>query len=258
VRSSSWLLAILLAACGGAPQAPAGGAAARVRAALPAYEASAGPERSADRRFDQVRELLRAGRADEARARLEALAADDPSHEAEFLLGYLHHQAERHALALPHFERALAGGPTFPKARQVFFLYGRSLQETGDLVGARAAYEADSRLFPDEADGLYRLALLDLEQGDLPSAESRARACLERFQRPRDRAKAHALLADVHLAREDLPAARAELERCVATFPHYEAFYKLSRVCDRLGEREAAERYLAEHRAWREKAGRDE
>lgn len=204
----------------------------------------------------EARALLGAGRLDDARERLEALVEDDASGEAAFLLGWLHLRADRFAAARPHLARALELGPGFPKAKQVFYMYGRALQETGELEAARAAYEADGRLFPEGADGLHRLALLDLEEGALERCEERARKCLERFERPRDVAKARVLLAEVHLARGELEEARAELERAVSAFPHYEAFYKLSRLCARLGDEEAAERYLAEHERWRAEAGR--
>ena len=227
-----------------------------VAAALPLFRADPGPETTADPRIAAAKRAAAEGRVEEALAELGELADDDPTAEAAFLVGWLHYQADRYELALPWIARAVEAGPTFPKARQVFFLYGRCLQESGDLAGARAAYGADSELFPDEADGLYRLALLDLEEGDLEACERRARTALERFERPRDLAKTHALLADVHLARDDLQGARDALEACVGAFPHYEAFYKLSRACVRLGDDEAAERYLALHREWRARAGR--
>jgi len=238
-----------------AAESTAADAAARVQAALPRFRDATPPTKSAPA-MAEPRKLAGAGRSDEAIRLLEALAPRDSTGEAAFLLGSLHCGRERHALALPWLERALEHGPTFPKARQLFYLYGRCLQETGDLAGARAAYEADASLFPDQADGLHRLALLDLEEGDLDRCETRARAALERFERPRDLAKTHALLADVHLARGDRAAARAALERCVQAFPHYEALYKLSRVCAQLGDEPAAAHYLEEHRRWRARAGR--
>ena len=135
-------------------------------------------------------------------------------------------------------------------------LYGRCLQETGDLAGARAAYEADVALFPEGADGRFRLAQLDFEAGELDRCEEQARARLERFARSQDVAKTHARLADVHLARDEPEAARVALETCVGVFPHYESLYTLSRVCARLGDDEAAARYLREHQVWRARAGR--
>ena len=46
------------------------------------------------------------------------------------------------------------------------------------------------------------------------------------------------------------------MERCVQAFPHYEVFYKLSQLCSRLGDEDAAARYLQEHERWRARAGR--
>lgn len=223
---------------------------------LPGYRESAGPERSTDSRMDGIRVLLRESKNAEAISRLEAMEQDDPTGEASFLLGYLHANSERWALARPHLQAALSAGPLYPRARQVFYLFGRSLQETGDLAGARAAYAADASLFPDQADGLYRLALLDLEEGALLTCVQRASACLERFTKPRDLAKTHALMGDVAAAMgEDLEARRA-YERCVELFPHYEVFYKLAQLCRRMGDEEAAVRNLELHAQWKRQAGR--
>lgn len=257
-RTVAWALCLpqLLGGCGDRrpPTADAPTPAERVRAALPSFQATTPPADSAEPRVAQVRKLLQAQRWEEARSALEVLVPADPSNEAAFLLGWLHHERERYPLALPWLARALEGGPTYPKARQVFFLYGRCLQETGELAGARAAYEADQLLFPDGGDGLFRLALLDFEEGRLEDSERRLGGALERFERPRDRAKVHAHLADVHLTRGELDAARSALELCVALFPHYEAFYKLSRLCTRLGDDAAAARFLDLHRQWRARA----
>ena len=111
-------------------------------------------------------------------------------------------------------------------------------------------------MFPDSGDSLYKLALIDLEAGDLDACASRVEAALKRFQRPQDIAKSHALLGDVHRARGESHEARAAYETCVRTFPHYEVFYKLARVCALLGDEAAAQRYRQEHLRWRERAGR--
>jgi Tfp pilus assembly protein PilF len=63
--------------------------------------------------------------------------------------------------------------------------------------------------------------------------------------------KAHARLADVYIRRDDLAAARVELEAATSLWPqHYAAFYKLSRVLNRLGESEAAQRAFRQYEHW--------
>ena len=227
---------------------------ARMQAALPLFEAQSPPDASTDARAKEVRQQLAQAQWDAAQATLESWWGQDSDGEAAFLLGWLHHQQKRYALALPWVERALDAGPTYPKAGQVFFLLGRCLQETGDLQGAREAYTADGVLFPDGGDSPFRLALLDFEEGRLDDCEGRLTAALERFSAPRDKAKVLAHRADLHLARDDPAAARLSLEQCVSLFPHYEAFYKLSQICARLGDEAAASAARELHLLWRERA----
>ena len=231
---------------------------AQIQAALPDYVAALVQQPSAPR-HKQIRNLIAAGQAEQAEQAIDALVAllaKGPDGEASFLMGWTLFGQTRYAQALPHLQACVRAGPGYPQAERAFFLLGRCFQERGDLQAARAAFEADIRLLPDQGQGHFRLAQLELESGDLKACERRARAALERFTRLRDKAKTHALLANVFEARGDLPRARTELERCVELFPHYEALYKLSRICERLGDQAAAERYLEEHQLWRTRAGR--
>lgn len=262
-RATALLLLGLLSSCDqGAPIPPPDPQApsiapeiARIDAALPAYIAAIGTQPNAPGHKD-IRNWIASGQNERAIDFLSALLSQADDGEAAFLMGWTLYGQTRYAQALPHLRAAISAGPGYPQAERAFFLLGRCLQERGDLGGARAAYAADVRLIPDQGQGHFRLAQLELEAGEFGACESRARLALERFSRPRDKAKTHALLADVAEARDDLQAARAELERCVQLFPHYEAFYKLSRVCDHLGDHAAADRYLQEHQLWRTRAGR--
>ena len=75
--------------------------------------------------------------------------------------------------------------------------------------------------------------------------------------RVKDVAKAHARLADVHLRRDELDAARSELRTATILWPqHYTAFYKLSRVLNRLGDRAAADEAFRQYRYWETRAER--
>ncbi len=240
---------MLLAACAPATD----GSIQRLDAALPRFQSEDPPAKSVDERAAAIRLLLGQARWKSAQAELERWWQSEAAGEAAFLLGWMHHKQGHFALALPWLERALAAGPTYPKARQVFFLFGRCLQESGHLKEARRAYEADGLLYPEGGDSPFRLALLDFEEGQLVSCEARLITALERFDTPREKAKVLAHLADLHLARDELGPARARLEECVKLYPHYEAFYKLSKVCARLGDEAAAQAALEQHRYWRER-----
>ena len=217
------------------------------------FQSAEVPARSEDPRAAQSLQALQAGQFEQARQSLEAWAQQTSSGEPAFLLGWLHHKDGRFQLALPWLAQALAAGPTYPRADQIFFLYGRCLQESGHLAGARAAYLIDQELFPAGGDAPFRLALMEFEAGQLDECERLLTLALKRFDTPRDQAKAHARLADVHCARGDWELGRQSLESCVALFPHYEAFYKLARIYERQGDTEAAQANHALHREWRER-----
>ncbi len=207
-------------------------------------------------RHGSIRSWIQGGQTERALTALEPLSKSDASGEAAFLAGWTLYRAQRYALALPHLMRAVERGPGYPQAELTFFLAGRCLQERGKLEAARAALEADIDLRPKEGGGHFWLAQVLLETGQTEICETHARKALQLYSRPQDRAKVHALLADVHLAKGSPGSARQALERCVEIYPHYEVFYRLSQLCRSAGDTEAAERYLALHNEWRTKAGR--
>ncbi len=210
-----------------------------------------GPELSA------AFQLIGQQRTDAARAGLEQHLRQHPDDgPAEFLLGLTYHREKRYALARPHFEAAADMEPGYHPTHH--FL-GWCLYYLGDMTRARAAFEDHLALMPDEGDSIFAIGLIDLDEDRLDDAETRFRRAIElqasNPRRVKDVAKAHARLADVHIRRDELGAARSELQVATEMWPqHYTAFYKLSRVLNRLGDTEAAAEAFRQYRYWEAQA----
>ena len=85
----------------------------------------------------------------------------------------------------------------------------RVREAIGDLNGAEAEYKALLAQFPQYSDCHLRLACIYKARGDIRNAEDWAQRAAEASGRSAD---ALALLAGLHLARRDLPAAKKNLE----------------------------------------------
>jgi tetratricopeptide (TPR) repeat protein len=215
-------------------------------------------------RLEPALRLLNQGRFEDARELARAqLAAHPDDARTHFVIGLSYHRAGNHGAARPWFEEALAKAPD---DYVVHDYLGSCLFLLGDLVGARAEYEAFARVDPREPNAQYRLGMIDLEESRLDDAEARFRRVLALFEdlRARDRrmyaarqpelAACHARLADVHFARDEYAAARDELLAACRLCPgNISAFYTLGQVYRRLGEEqladEAAARYERERQA---------
>jgi tetratricopeptide (TPR) repeat protein len=138
--------------------------------------------------------------------------------------------------------------------------FGECLFMLGDLAGARREYEAFRDADPDEPESNASIGLVDLEEARLDDAESRFRHALDLYDAMREanprlhaaraasRARCHARLADVHLARDEYEAARDELIASTTIEPrNISAFFTLNLVYRRLGQTALAEDALARY-----------
>ena len=193
-----------------------------------------------------------------ARRSLDAYLQRHPEDgRAEFLMGLSYHREKRYAQARPRFERAIELTPAY---HTTYHFLGWCLYYMGEMTAARTAFEAHLAHMPAEGDSHFGLGLIDLDEDRLDDAETRFRRAIElqagNPRRRKDVSKAHARLADVYLRRDDLAAARTELETATQLWPqHYTAFYKLSRVLNRLGEAEAAQEAFRQYEYWERQAG---
>ncbi len=203
--------------------------------------------------------LIADGKTDQARTRLEAHLAEHPDDgQAAFLLGLTYHRQKRYTRARPWFESAVRLAPDY---HTVHHFHGWCLYYLGDMPGARAAFNRHIEAVPGEGDSHFALGLIAFNDDRLDDAQRRfARAIdLQRNKPGRrgDVAKAHARLADVHIRRDELEQAKTQLLLATSLWPqHYAAFYKLSRVLNRLGEPEAADEALREFRVREQQAAR--
>jgi len=197
--------------------------------------------------------LIKAGRYAEARQAAEAyLAATGAPHpgQAQFILALSYHRQRLYEAADRHFVHALQLEPDYVTA---YFFHGFTLLNLGRLDDARKAFEAYLSKGPEEAEAVFGLGLVALEQDRAEDAERaflRAIALAQAKAGPspsqgasEDLARYYARLGDVHLRTGDLTRARADLERSVELWPdHFEPWHKLAGVLRRLGDADGADR----------------
>jgi protein O-GlcNAc transferase len=182
--------------------------------------------------------------------------------QGHYIEGVTHHSSGNFGAARPCFERALELEPGIYIAHESL---GYCRFMLGDLGGARREYEAYRSFAPADPKAEYGLGLIELDETRLDEAAARFRRAIELFdalatrapeqvalRRP-ELAECHARLGEVHLARGDYAAARAELLRATAISPgNISAFYTLGLVHRRLGEEELARAAEARYEAARQ------
>jgi len=176
----------------------------------------------------------------------EHLAAHPQDPQALYLLGMSHYLTGNYGAARPWLVQTLEADPELEVAREPL---AYSLLLLGELGGARREYEAYVAAVPGDPKGHYGLGLIELEEARLDVAAERFRRAIELFDelgrsdarqaatRQAEFAECHARLGEVHFARGEYQAARAELLRATEIAPgNISAFYTLSLVHRRLGE----------------------
>jgi spermidine synthase len=159
-----------------------------------------------------VRSALRAGRAAEARSRLQALAGAHPA-SARAALGLLDFNEGQPASALDHLRAALAADPR--KARPLV-LAAEIQQAAGHLEAARELARAAVLAQPGDDGAEAALAAIELQSGDAPAARARAEAVLVRSPRS---AAALEVAAVARAQAGDRAGARRAFEALLAVSP---------------------------------------
>jgi tetratricopeptide (TPR) repeat protein len=225
-------------------------------APAPSARAGATPTAKLDPRLLDAFRAIKGGRYEEARRMADAYGSAGAEHpgQAAFIRGLSYHEQQLYESARPQFARAIELEPEFSTT---YFFAGFTLFNLGCLDEARAALETYLARSPDEAEAVFGLGLVALEQDRVDDAEQsfqRAIAIAEAKPRPgkkaadldEDIARYQARLGDAYLRRDDLKSARAAFERSVELWPsHGEPWHKLARVLQRLGDTAGAERAQA-------------
>jgi tetratricopeptide (TPR) repeat protein len=205
----------------------------------------------------RCKSLIDSGLYHAARTRLEPIVELHPAWaRAIALLALTYYKENRFAVAAPLFERALAADPEEIAARPY---YGWSLYSLGDLDAAGAMFESLVERKPDYTPAHYGLGLVALDRDALDAARRHLETTARLAEQQQDAAmegRAHARLGDLYVRLDDLPQARRELERAVELFPdEADAFFKLSRVLQRLGDADGAAAARRRHEEARARPG---
>ncbi len=186
--------------------------------------------------------LIRAKQYDAARERLAPLIAAHPQWpRAKFMLALTYHEEQRYELAKPLFAETLE---LDAREHTVRPFYGWCLYYLGEPEGAREQFDAYLKIKPDYADAHFAIGLIEFDEDHMDAAVDRFNKTIEiskASRDPRTEGKARARLGDVYMRQNHLDKARDELEKAVELRTDaYEAYYKLSRVYQRLGNVEKA------------------
>jgi tetratricopeptide (TPR) repeat protein len=187
--------------------------------------------------------LIDAGLYAAARARLEPIVAQHPGWaRAAALLALTYYRESRFEAARPLFAQALAADPEEIAVRP---LYGWTLYSLGELDAAAAMFASLLERKPDYAPAHYALGVIHLDRDEVDAARGRFETTIRLATAQADppmAGRAHARLGDLWVRLDDLARAKQELETALALFPEEaEAWFKLSRVLQRLGDEEGAE-----------------
>ncbi|MFT5284572.1 MAG: tetratricopeptide (TPR) repeat protein [Planctomycetota bacterium] len=229
-----------------------------------AHDSESAPDPSDDR-IEAAEAALTTGDFSGLNSIAKAILKDHPEHGyARLLLGLSLHKQLLYERAIPEFEAAIRGGASFEKYDATWHFLGWALYNTGRLKLARAAFEKHLLAVPTEGDSHFALGLIDADEGNDVAALIRFQRSIDlntsavesgNQGRVADVAKAHARIADIHLARDQIVEAVLQLERCVTIWPaHYSAWFKLHRAHTQLGNDELAASSMKQHDHWKAQA----
>jgi tetratricopeptide (TPR) repeat protein len=198
--------------------------------------------------LEAIQSEMDAGAYDSARAKLEAIVAEDAENgEAHFKLGLVLFNLGDYSLAREHFTRALDLDPG--RAAAVHHNLGVLAYQSGDMATAQSEFGAALSADPTDADTHYQLGATYLVQAYpmgamepdpefLQQAESEFQRALELVP-----GKPEALvgMANVQMLRGEMEAAVELLEEAIAQSPSMrEALFALGRSYAALGQTEKA------------------
>lgn len=194
--------------------------------------------------------LIEQDQTGSARIRLRNwMQANGEDARALFLFGLAYQREKRYAPAADWYDKATLAQPVYPPT---WHFLGWSRYYLGQPRPSEAAFRHHLHLTPGESDSAYGLGLVMLDDGRLLEAEAFFQQSIDQLggqeDRREDLAKGLFRLAQVQELRDNDVEARRLLEQSVATNDRIEeAWFRLIRVCHRLGDEPAARVAQARH-----------
>ena len=180
---------------------------------------------------------VRLGQFDDAIAQYEAALKSDPASNAVRLnLALAYYKSARPNLAIPQLKRVVA---TEPEAKNAYLILADCYLQTGQDREVVSLLQPRERMFADDLAYAYLVGTALLHVDDLVEGQKH----IDRIFRAGDSAEAHLLMGMAHLARQEYPAAKTELQRAVELNPQLPSAHALyGRSMLAMGEQEPAER----------------
>jgi tetratricopeptide (TPR) repeat protein len=180
---------------------------------------------------------VRLGQFDDAIAQYEAALKSDPGSNAVRLnLALAYYKSARPNLAIPQLKRVVA---TEPEAKNAYLILADCYLQTGQDREVVSLLQPRERMFDDDLAFAYLVGTALLHVDDLVEGQKH----IDRIFRAGDSAEAHLLMGMAHLARQEYPAAKTELQRAVELNPQLPSAHALyGRSMLAMGEQEPAER----------------
>jgi tetratricopeptide (TPR) repeat protein len=180
---------------------------------------------------------VRLGQYDDAIKQYElALKADPASAAIRLNLGLAYYKSARPAQAIPHLKRVVSADP---EAKSAYLLLADCYLQTGQAKDAAALLRPREQMFGADLSFAYLLGSALVQTNETVDGQK----YVDRVFGAGESAEAHLLMGSAHLARQDYPAARTELEQAVKLNPRLPTAHSLhGRALFALGDQEAAER----------------
>ena len=215
----------------------------------------------ADPRFQLGRQLLLAGRFEEAEVVFAALDREGPRHPSvAFLHAVAIQKQKSYAPALERLDELATLSVDYPERRSLQHFRGWCLFYLGRPDEAAEAFSAHLAQQPDEPDSHFGLGVSRLELGETEAALASFDRAIEldlgRDDRRRDLAKAWIRRGDALWELGRIEEATASFHKGVIQFPdHYEGWAKLARGHERLGDADKVAWATREERNARARVG---
>ncbi len=184
-------------------------------------------------------QLITEGKTGSARVQLrQFMEKQGESSHALFLMGLSYHNEKKYAKSVEWFTTCVQSkGSQYPN---VWHFLGWSHYYLGQSAQALSCFETYLRHAPDEPDSLFALGLIAMEKGEFASAKKLFLAAMKNAESNNDiQAKVKSRLADVFVEEGNRERAIELYQDAVKQNPDlYEAWYRLTKVLQRVGKRD--------------------